>query len=192
MVEVKFSYKYIDPTDGTYYDQGVKDWSILMNDMGYPRTSVSDTVEATVPNISVNTFLKVSTLEKGDIKYWQAWMKIQDINIDNEIPEGLPNRTYEVCISDCETENPVYETRVHTWRTWRDVGHPLPDPLEDPNDNLMYYYTLTYTFGQTLTMDELLIIHNSADAVLIDYADIPFPTEPGEPTNDFRDYLIDM
>ncbi len=99
----------------------------------------------------------------GSTRGYMPFIKVAEADIDNEVPEGLPNRTYEVCIADCEGEEPVMETRVHTWRTWRDATHPLPEVSEDG-----YYYFVSYTFGKGLTDSELMTIYNSTDAELVD------------------------
>ena len=164
MVEIIIPYKYIDPTNSSFFNDEIYDWSVLMLNLAYPRQSIGERVHITSPNISIDNFHQTLALDNGDVKNWAAWMKIAETDIDNEIPEGLPNRDDG-------------QGGIHTWRTWRDAGHPLPDPIEDPADGLMYYYTITFTFGKTLTSSELLIIDNSADAELIDYEEIPFPVD---------------
>ena len=90
-------------------------------------------------------------------------IKVVEENIDDEVCEGIPNRTYtETTIFTDENEQPVTVERIHTWRTWRDDSHQLGDSIEG------YYYFMSATFGQTLTSHELMLIHNSANVELVD------------------------
>jgi len=92
-----------------------------------------------IQDLVVDEFLLITAFG-GGVKYFNPFIKVAEADIDNEIPEGLPNRTYSVCIEDCEEEEPIMEERVHTWRTWRDANHPLSEPIEDEEGNKYYYF----------------------------------------------------
>jgi len=174
MVEIFFPTKYIEVGD-PFFNQGIKDWSTLMSELNYDRWTTGSLIHVKPDNISVQNFLDLMSMDDGGEYWYTCYIKVLDLDIDNEIPVGLPDREYEVCIADCETETPVMETRVHTWRTWRDANHPLGDPLEDPNNiGTFHYYFVSYPFGTPLKDTELLIVHDSIDSELIDLKDVPY------------------
>ena len=105
----------------------------------------------------------IYTDSDGNIFYPEVYqfnpiIKVSIEDIDREIPEGLPNRTW---INGSGPDNPV--EIIHTWRTWRSSIETRPmELIED------YYYFISATFGDTLTGEELMIIHNDLYAELVD------------------------
>lgn len=97
----------------------------------------------------------------GDVFNFAPWVKVAEADIDNEVPEGLPNRI-EISYDYTDPDNPVEVQTARTWRTWRDDGHPLSEPIEG------FYYFQSNTFYNYLTGTELMIIYNSVNATLVD------------------------
>lgn len=137
---------------------------------GWKLWNGNNILHAEVHDFTVQELLVLANFE-GTVEYFNPFIKVAEADIDSEIPEGLPNRTYQEQIGaetefDSETNEeiqvPTYEERIHTWRTWRDSTHPLGEPIEG------FYYFMSATFGKTLTSNELLIIHNSLSAELVD------------------------
>lgn len=137
---------------------------------GWKLWSVGDVLHAEVKDFTVQEMLVLNRFD-GGVEYFNPFIKVAEADIDSEIPEGLPNRTYQEQVGtetelDPETNEeiqvPTYQERIHTWRTWRDSTHPLGEPIEG------FYYFMSASFGNTLTSNELLIIHNSLTAELAD------------------------
>jgi len=97
----------------------------------------------------------------GEVYFYNPYIKVAEANIDDEIPEGLPNRTYTVVIDDSDPDNIITEERVHTWRTWRDENHPLGDVVNG------YYYFISNTFFDYLLGSELVLINNATGVEII-------------------------
>jgi len=106
-----------------------------------------------VQELSVQEFLMIMGFG-GDVEYFVPFVKVAEADIDNTVPDGLPNRLDD-------------NGNARTWRTWRDAAHPLGDLIADENGN-NYYYFMSATFGQALKAAELLAIHNATDAELVD------------------------
>ena len=162
---------YLNPNSPLYSDT-VKEWSDYALSLGLQRETLGEQVKITAEDITVAVFLDIKALDNNKVEYFTCSIRVLDTDIDNEIPDGLPNRI------DPNTGNP------HTWRTWHDEYHPLPAPLEDPeNVGVYHYYLLSYPFGVPLTDDELMIAHNVADAMLWDLWNVPYPPDlSGAPT----------
>ena len=137
---------------------------------GWKLWNGNNMLHAEVHDFTVQELLVLSNFE-GTVEYFNPFIKVAEADIDSEIPEGLPNRTYQEQIGvetelDPETNEeiqvPIYEERIHTWRTWRDSTHPLGEPIEG------FYYFMSASFGKTLTSNELLTIHNAPTAELVD------------------------
>jgi len=134
-------------------------------------TTVDLTLDAEA-DFDIDHFNMLTQLPDIKVDFYNPFIKVAETDIDNAIPEGLSNRTYKEQVDTTiekeietgeEIQVPVYETRIHTWRTWRDNSHPLSEPIEG------YYYFMSATFGKSLSSEELYIIHNSIHADLIDY-----------------------
>lgn len=141
---------------------------------GWKLWNESDRLFAEVKRLRVDEFELIMMFE-GEIEWYNPFIKVSEVDIDSEIPEGLPNRIYKVQIgteSDIDPETneeyqiPIYEDNVHTWRSWRDQSHPLGEPING------FYYFMSATFGKTLTGSELFIIHNSPYCELVN--EIPY------------------
>ena len=126
--------------------------NIIKRNWPYKITDDTNKVQATVMSLVLQEFLMIKQFG-GKVDGYNPMIRVAEADIDNEIPEGLPNRTDA-------------EGNIRTWRTWRDDTHPLPEP--EDIDGTLYYTFVSYTFGKALTDDELLIIYNSPDAQLID------------------------
>lgn len=155
-----------DPQMFAYRDDLITQGIQPYRDNGY---LVAD-IDTSRVSFNVNDFLLVIS-KGGEVKFFNPLVKVNELNIDDEIPEGLPNRTYQeqtgISITiDEETgeeiEEPIYEEKIHTWRSWRDKSHPLGNII-DGN-----YYFMSATFGKTLSSDELMLIHNSNGVELVD------------------------
>jgi hypothetical protein len=62
-------------------------------------------------------YAKLAVMTGGDVSNMQCFVAIPESDLDNEVPETFPKRTYTD--PDDQSENP--STLVHTWRTWRPV-----------------------------------------------------------------------
>lgn len=134
-------------------------------------------IDTSRASFDIQDFLTVKSTG-GRVEFYNPLIKVPVLNIDDEIPVGLSNRVYQVQIDtvteiDKETgeeiQSPVYDDRIHTWKTWRDNAHPLGEPVDG------YYYFMSATFGKVLTDDELMLIHNTPDIELVD--NVPQITE---------------
>lgn len=109
-------------------------------------------IHAEVKSLTVGEFLLICSFE-GECKYYNPYIKISEEYIDNVIPEGLSNREY--------LDGDII--KVHTWRTWRSSEESYPLQLIEGN-----YYFVSYSFGNTLTSQELMTIYNNQDSTLVD------------------------
>lgn len=122
-------------------------------------------------------FVKILEVGGTTMVGYSPYIKVPEGNINLPVSEGLSNRTYNVIIDNTDPENPVIETRTHTWATWRDVNHPLPPALAvvdaqgNPTGEVNYYFCTP--FGKGLSGEDVLIIHQSQTAFLIDREEIP-------------------
>lgn len=132
---------------------------------GWKTESVGDMGISSVKSLIVDEFLLVLNFG-GKVEFFSPLVKVAEADIDNQIPEGLSNRTYPVIIDDSDPANPITEERVHTWRSWRDTAHPLGSPIEGS------YYFMSASFGKVHVDTELLIIHMHTDSTLVDAAPI--------------------
>ena len=167
--------KYFSPYDPSFYNEEIAEYVTFLLNLAYPRQYIGNRVHIEAPMISVENFHQVLALDNGDVKNWPAFQAVLATHIDDEIPEQMPDREYEVCIADCDGDNPIMETRIHHWRDYRDSGHPLPDPIEDPVTGELTYYYPTYSMGYTHDSATLLLIDGAPGVSLIDYEEIPFP-----------------
>jgi hypothetical protein len=118
-------------------------------------------INARVKTLTVNEFLLVMKFN-GYVKYFNPYIKIAETNINNNVPTSLPNATYTETVTDPETGKNTNTIINRTWKTWRDVNHPLSDPIEE------YYYFISASYGISLSGNDLLTIYNSDDATLVD------------------------
>ena len=119
-------------------------------------------IHAEIMELTVDEFGILLSLE-GAVEWFNPFIKVPEALIDAEILEGLSNRTYQVQTGiDPITEEPIYEDKIHTWKTWRDDSHPLADPIEG------FYYFMSATFGRTLSTKELEIIYKNGTVFLVD------------------------
>lgn len=179
MIRLTIPSKYIKKapmTGNPDYIEALAEYATNMYIYGAIPVSVNGITTVDLTNdaeadFDIDHFNMLSQLPGVKVEFYMPSIKVAEADIDNEIPEGLSNRTYQeqvgtVVTTDPETEEeiqePVYETRVHTWRTWRDNSHPLPEPVEG------YYYFMSATFGKTLLFEELKIIFNSSNVELVD------------------------
>jgi len=121
-----------------------------------------DRIHAEVLSLSIEE-LELINMFDGNVQYFCPFIKVNENDIDSTVPEGLSNRTY-IYDTGLITEEGELVTleQTHTWRTWRDSSHPLGEIIDG------YYYFMSATFGYTLSGEELMIIHNSASAELVD------------------------
>lgn len=95
----------------------------------------------------------VLSYDLGGVVNYSPYIKVSEANIDEQITDGLPNRTY------LDGDN---VEQIHTWRTWEMPNYPLPEPIEG------YYYLLSYRgTGNYLKDTELMLIYNDSNAELI-------------------------
>lgn len=116
----------------------------------------------------------IMSFEGSQVEGWRPYVKIAEADINNEVPEGLPNRVYSA-IPEYEDEegNVVSEVpeRVKTWNEWflnfsrNGVQGNYTATLNDG----YWYYNLNYvSLNDDINGTELLLIHNSVDAELVD------------------------
>lgn len=122
----------------------------------------NERIHAEVLSLTVEE-LELIDMFEGSVQYFCPFIKVAEEDIDTIIPEGLSNRTYiyDTGLLNEEGEAVTLE-QTHTWRTWRDDSHPLGDVVNG------YYYFMSATFGATLPSKELMIVHNSESAKLVD------------------------
>jgi len=188
MIKIYIDGKYTKVGD-PFYDQDIKDWSLELLEYGYGRTKLGNVFITEAEGISVDDFLTLMSIDNGNQVGWLPFIKVNDADIDNEVPVGLDNRTYEECIANCDQDPegptpPEYVTVIRTWRTWRDANHPLPDPIGEPIEapTEYNYYFVAHTFGVARRSYELLIIQNNADSELIIKEDVPVVPVEGAST----------
>ena len=158
-----------------YFHPVVDRYATNLLKRGWKLRNGNNMLHAEVHDFTVQELLVLTNFE-GTVEYFNPFIKVAEGNIDDEIPEGLPNRVYSHQVGVKEEEDlidedtgvvhtvevPDYEDRIHTWRTWRDSTHPLGEPIKG------FYYFMSATFGKTLASNELLTIHNSLSAELVD------------------------
>lgn len=129
---------------------------------GWKVCNIGDRIHAEVLSLSVEE-LELINMFDGNVQYFCPFIKVGKNDIDSTIPEGLRDRTYiyDTGLITEEGESVTLE-QTHTWRTWRDDSHPLGEVIDG------YYYFMSATFGYTLSGEELMIIHNSTSAELVD------------------------
>lgn len=105
----------------------------------------------------------VMSKQNGSVSGYMPVIAINEAVYSDEIPEGLPNRTYET-VDDTDPENPITTEHVHTWKSWR-----------KPNTSVLfhegaYYYNSYAVNYKALPMSgvELMIIYNTENVTLVD------------------------
>jgi hypothetical protein len=114
--------------------------------------------------LDVTDFQFIMSKDNGDIKYWNPRIKIAEANINDEVPEGLPNRMTAEVWDYTDEENPVLiePSRPKTWVEWFGVNYP-PIIIEGYH----YYVSVGGNKGFSLTGSELMIIHNTTGVELV-------------------------
>ena len=115
---------------------------------GWKTWSYDGNIYGGIKSLTVDEFLLLLAFG-GDVKYVDFYIKVAEADINNLVPEGLPNRL-------------DVDGIPHSWATWRVPNYPLGDAVDG------YYKFPSYSFGKYLTAEQLMIIHNSADAELIE------------------------
>lgn len=166
--EITIPQKYVISMPDMEGNETNPDFSLLLDKYcnnivrrGWKVWDNSNNLHAEVRSLIVDELLLIRQYS-GTVKYFNPIVKVAELEIDSEIPIGLPNRTYTIIVDNTDPENPVTEEKVHTWRSWRSPNHPLGEVFEG------FYYFISATYGKTLTCTELLIIHQSATATLVD------------------------
>lgn len=150
-----------------YFNVLADKYATNMLKRGWKLWNDDNKLNAEVKDFVVQEMLLVVALE-GTVQYFNPFIKVAEQFIDEVIPEGLSNRTY-FTTDMTDPYAPVEVENIHTWRTWRSPNHPLPAPIDVEGIN--YYFFMSATFGNTLTSDELMIIHQSENATLVDTID---------------------
>ena len=70
-------------------------------------------LHAEIHSLVVQEFLLILGFE-GSIKYYNPFVKVEKVAINDEISEGLPNKTHTVVIDDSDPENIITEERIRT------------------------------------------------------------------------------
>lgn len=146
-------------TGGKYRDE-IHDMRALGCNTDYDNTSV--TVCAAGKNVDIImpfSSLDQLILDGGSFSDMEFGIKVLAANLDDEIPAGLPNREYQVVVNEELPENDParYETRIRTWRDWRDAQHPL---VMKPDDTEAIFTSNPYGFE--LSCDDYVLIRDSA------------------------------
>jgi len=146
----------------------VDDYVLNMVKRGWKRWNGDGRIHCEAKELKVWEFLKVMELDKGDVIYFNPFIKIAESDFDNTLPEGLPNRIKAAVIDpeSPDSENPIIlePERPKTWREWQ-IGNIIPELIEG-----YWYVNANYgnVNGVTLTGTELMIVYNSNDATLVD------------------------
>lgn len=107
-------------------------------------------------------FLLVSDVIGGEVEYYIPYIKIADADMSNEVPEGLPNRLVPATYDEEGVE--LTPERVKTWTEWVQTNYTITTI-----EGYSYFRSNAGNYqGKSLTSSELLIIHNSTDAELVD------------------------
>lgn len=141
------------------FDQIVSDYRDNLLTWGCTSRKEGDLIVMELINgvsLDINDFLFITSKDDGDVFFYNPFIEIEQSHIDDEIPEGLPNRIDTLTIDGVNSME-----RIHTWRTWRNSSYPLEKIGE-------YFYSVSCIFGNTLSSKELLIIHSTDGVRLID------------------------
>lgn len=172
MIRIHLNNKYLNPFSEDK-NQTIIDWfDWLERQEPRKRGSSGDVMWMEINYLLLEHFLMIMELDGGKVEYFNPFVKVLDSAMDNEIPEGLSNRTYIKTITEAtydeegnELTPAVTEEVVKTWRQWQ-RGNINPQLYDD---GYLYVRSNYGNFnGASLSSKELLIIHNSTDAELVD------------------------
>jgi len=164
MVRLIVPMAYTDKSLGSpYYQETLDGWDIRFLKRGYPRKKLGDRIQTDIEYLEVVDFLSLKQLPDTEVLFYNPVIKIAEANWDDELPEGLPNRTKTVIVDDSDPENIITEEQVKTWREWQggNINPVLIEGFWYVNSNYGNYK------GACLKDSELVIIHNSDGVVLI-------------------------
>lgn len=145
--------------------------SYISNMVGYGRSVSLNTVGGYTSaelngqassDFKLKHFLLVADVIEAEVEYYIPYIKITDVNMYNEIPEGLPNRIISATYDEEGVE--LTPERVKTWAEWVQTNYTITSI-----DGYSYFRSNAgNTQGKSLTSNELLILYNSTDAELVD------------------------
>lgn len=128
-----------------YFSSLLDKYSTNILKRGWKVYEDGDFISADVKSLTVDEFLLL--MQFGGRAYnFAPGIKVEAININDAIPEGLPNRTYV---------NEDEETIVHTWSSWHDDMH-INFTYSDGSILIS-----SMPFSTYLSDSVLLTIHNS-------------------------------
>lgn len=177
--EIKVDEKYIisqlqnGVQMNTYYSPDLDAYALNMAKRGWKLWNGDGRLHAEVKELTINEFLLVMSLDSGEVEYFTPYVKISEADINNEVLEGLPNRTYPAYTDPSDEENPIeVPERVKTWNEWL-LNYSMDGVQGNYTATLIdgfWYYNVNgiYKGLQYMTGSELMLIHNSVDAELVD------------------------
>jgi len=129
------------------YASNIKNWGATSERIGnkFEQGFIKSTLNENIP-FEVDHFVMLMQIPYCEIIGFNPYVEVSELDINNEIPLGLPNRLDS-------------EGKSHTWATWRggDLGEPTGGN----------YYFRANSFKGQLSDVELMIIQSSTDAKLV-------------------------
>lgn len=165
--EIQVNEKYIisQLVDGVQmnpdYSADLDAYSTNIIKRGWETWNGDGCIHAAVKELSIYEFLKVMSLDGGDVKGFGPYVKILSSDLTNEVPVGLPNRTKQV--NTGTKEEPVYEERIKPWDEWIGTNYTKTEV-----EGYTYFLSYAGNNGNFLSGSELLTINNLAYAELVD------------------------
>lgn len=174
-------YNYLLPNGMT-----VKEYIENMVFRGWKRWNGDNKIHVNVKSLSVQEMLVLKTLRDGEVYNFHPFIKLNENDINNEIPEGLPNRLF-IAIAEYTNEEgelvPELPEKAKTWQQWllnldRDNNSQTNVVSFINHEGYNYYYTQVYANGiENITGTHLMIIYTdgNSDVTLVD--DLPIIEE---------------
>ena len=163
--EIQVNEKYIisQLVDGvqmnTDYSADLDAYSTNIIKRGWKVWNGDGCIHADVKELSIDEFLKVMSLDGGDVEGFGPYIKLLTTDLTQEVPVGIPNRTKQINIGS--EEEPVYEEQIKTWDEWIGMNYTKTEV-----DGYTYFLSYSGNKGDFLTADQLMIIYN------LEYADL--------------------
>ena len=107
----------------------------------------------------------------GDTEGLETFITMPKAKLTNQIPVGLPNRSYTTGEGDDEV------THIRTWENWRDGNHPIRYNIADTEAA----FGLN-TFGVCLNISQIKLINDLDDSTIKIFLEDDYITEMAKTT----------
>lgn len=180
MIQIQYNYQYTDKNHPNWIENGGTDenrdalieWDRTMVSW-YPALGQrqGDIVKRSLAKLEVSDFMMLIGVRDGDVSNYNPWVKVAEADLQNIVPEGLPERLITVVIDDTDPEKIVTEQQSKTWYEWGRGFQTREQTESNMHLNIIegyaYFKPTNGNRGKYLSGAELVIIHQGADSELV-------------------------